>query len=112
MNIFKKKLILLLVSISLTFIFLLVKQQQNNTTMNEITINIATLESEMFLYKHESAIEWTLNIYASDKKKYIYVGDDTEFPTYNSVKDYFLNQVHSDLGEKAYFQLLEKINLL
>ena len=80
--------------------------------MNEITIKSAILESEVIFYKYESKIAWTLSIEASDDKKYIYVEDETMFPTYNLVKDYFLNQVHSDLGEKAYFQLLEKINLL
>jgi hypothetical protein len=80
--------------------------------MNEITINSAIIESEVIFNKYESTVAWTLTIEASDDKKYIYVEDEETFPTYDLVKEYFLGEVDSDLGEKAYFQLLAKINLL
>lgn len=87
-------------------IFVKVKQQQNNTTMEEITIKQAILESEVFFSKyHNSTIGWCLSIEASDNKKYIYTEDESRYPTKEKFKDYVLGQVLDDLGETAYKQL-------
>jgi len=84
----------------------------------EVTIKSANIESEVKFYEFgelqgcSDAIQWTLTIEASDNKRYIYSEDEQMYPTYDLVKDYFLGEVHSDLGETAYYQLSQVINKL
>lgn len=83
-----------------------------------LTIKSAKIESEVKFYEFgelqgcSDAVQWTLTIVASDDKEYIYVGDEQEYSRYDIVKDYFLGEVHSDLGETAYHQLSQTIELL
>lgn len=83
-----------------------------------LTIKSAKIESEVTFYEFgelqgcSDAVQWTLTIVASDDKEYMYVGDEQTYPTYDLIKDYFLGEVHSDLGETAYYQLSQTIELL
>lgn len=83
-----------------------------------IKITEVTLESEVLFYQsgelkdHNGIIGWTLTIEASDNKRYIYTEDESMYSTKELFKDFVLGEIHSDLGETAYYQLTTIINKL